>query len=138
MNERTKLCLQNADKRPRLHRRKQNICFVISISAVILKLMIKITFIFGSSRFLRIAWYETFSLSDHLLASLAVICISPVLRSRRANAHLLVMQVQRLDESQALELKSNPRVNPRTHLIESRSCVCLKFGKTSYLCRKLA
>ena len=24
MNERTKLCLQNADKRPRLHRRKQN------------------------------------------------------------------------------------------------------------------
>ena len=35
--------LQNADTRPRLKSRTQNICFVISISAVILKLMVKIT-----------------------------------------------------------------------------------------------
>ena len=48
---------QNADTRPRLQRRTQNICFVISISAVILKRMVKITSIFGSCRFLRIAWH---------------------------------------------------------------------------------
>ena len=35
---------QNADTRPRLQRRTQNICFVISISAVILKRNIKILF----------------------------------------------------------------------------------------------
>ena len=41
---------QNADTRPRLQRRTQNIpvCFVISISAVILKRMVKITRTFGS------------------------------------------------------------------------------------------
>ena len=51
---------QNADKRPRLQRRTQNICFVISISAVILKRMVKITSIFRSYRFLRIAWHDIF------------------------------------------------------------------------------
>ena len=60
---------QNADTRPRLQRRTQNICFVISISAVILKPMVKITAIFGSFRFLRIAWHDILSLSHHLLAS---------------------------------------------------------------------
>ena len=60
---------QNADTRPRLQSRTQNICFVISISAVILKRMVKITSIFGSYRFLRIAWHDIFSLSYHLLAS---------------------------------------------------------------------
>ena len=39
---------QNADTRPRLQSRTQNICFVISISAVILKQMVKITSIFRS------------------------------------------------------------------------------------------
>ena len=34
--------LQNADTRPRLQRRTQNLCFVISITAVILKLTVKI------------------------------------------------------------------------------------------------
>ena len=38
---------QNADTRPRLQSRTQNICFVISISAVILKRIVKITSIFG-------------------------------------------------------------------------------------------
>ena len=62
---------QNADTRPRLQRRTQNIpvCFVISISAVILKRMVKITSIFGSYSFLRIALHDIFSLSHHLLAS---------------------------------------------------------------------
>ena len=44
---------QNADTRPRLQLWTQNICFVISISAVILKRMVKITSIFGSYRFLK-------------------------------------------------------------------------------------
>ena len=61
---------QNADTRPRLQRRTQNICFVISISpTVILKRMVKITSIFGSYKFLRVAWHDIFSLSHHLLAS---------------------------------------------------------------------
>ena len=78
---------QNADTRPRLQRRTQNICFVISISAVILKRMVKITPIFGSYRFLRIAWHDIFSLSHYLLASWNLYI--PVLQSRRANTHLL-------------------------------------------------
>ena len=45
--------------------RTKNICLLISISAVILKLMVKITSIFFSYRFLRIAWPDIFSLSDH-------------------------------------------------------------------------
>ena len=55
--------LENANTCPRLQRRMQNICFVISISAVILKLMVKITSISSSYRFLRIAWHYIFSLS---------------------------------------------------------------------------
>ena len=61
--------LQNAEIRPRLQSRTQNICLVISISAVILKLKVKITSIFGSYRYLRIAWYDIVSLSHHLPAS---------------------------------------------------------------------
>ena len=61
--------LQNADTCPRLQSRMQNICFVISISAVILKLMVKITSISSLYRFLRIAWHDFFSLSWYLLAS---------------------------------------------------------------------
>ena len=47
---------QKADT-PRLRSRTQNIFSVISISAVILKLMVKITSIFVSYRFLRMAWH---------------------------------------------------------------------------------
>ena len=47
----------------------KTLCFVISISAAILKLMVKITSIFSSYTFLRIAWHDIFSLSQHLLAS---------------------------------------------------------------------
>ena len=60
---------QNADTRPRLQSRTQNICFVISISPVILKRMVKITSIFGSYSFLRITLHDIFLLSHHLLAS---------------------------------------------------------------------
>ena len=60
---------QNADTRPRLQSRTQNICFVISISAVILKRIVKITSIFGSYSFLRIALHDISSLSHHLLAN---------------------------------------------------------------------
>ena len=66
--------LQNAYTRPRLQSRTQNICLVISISAVILKLMVKITYIFGSYRFLRIAWHEIVSLSHHLNSSKYLPC----------------------------------------------------------------
>ena len=54
---------------PCLRSTMQNICFLISISAVTFKLMVKITSIFGSCRFLRIAWHDIFSLSDHFPAS---------------------------------------------------------------------
>ena len=50
-------------------RKTYTVCFLISISAVILKPMVKITSIFGSYRFLRIAVHDIFSLSDHLPAS---------------------------------------------------------------------
>ena len=62
-------------------------CFVISISAVILKLMVKITSIFGSYRFLRIAWHDIFLLSHHLLESWNLYI--PRVAGPK-NAHLLV------------------------------------------------
>ena len=88
---------QNADTRPRLQSRTQN------------GRMVEITSIFGSYSFLRIALHDIFSLSHHLLASWN--CISPVLRSRRAK--------KALESKKALELKSNPQVNHRTHLKDS-------------------
>ena len=42
--------LQNADTRPRLQSRTQKICFVLSIYAVSLKLIVKITSIPFSAR----------------------------------------------------------------------------------------
>ena len=49
--------LENDDTRPRLQSRTQNICFVISISAIILKLIVKITYIFGSFFKNSMAWH---------------------------------------------------------------------------------
>ena len=95
---------------------RQKICFVISISAVILKRMVKITSIFGSYRFLRIAWHDIFSLSHHLLASWNLY-IPRVAESK--SKYSSSRQVWHLDESKALELKSNPQVNHRTHLKDS-------------------
>ena len=107
---------QNADTRPRLQSRTQNICFVISISAVILKRMVKITSIFGSYSFLRIALHDIFSLSHHLLASWNLY-IPRVAESKSKCSSS--RQVSHLDESKALELKSNPQVNHHTHLKDS-------------------
>ena len=83
--------LQKADK-PRLRSSTQNICSVISISAVVLKLMIKITSIFVSYRFLRMAWHYTFCHFQITFQQAGIQYISPVIlrRSRRANAHLHV------------------------------------------------
>ena len=59
--------LQDDDTRPRLQRRTQNICFVDFRRYF--EANGQITSIFGSYRFLRIAWQDVFSLSHHLLAS---------------------------------------------------------------------
>ena len=56
-------------KADRQRSRRQNISFLISISAVILKLMVKITSIFGPYTLLRIAWHDIFLLSDHFPVS---------------------------------------------------------------------
>ena len=101
--------LQNADTRPRLQSRTQNICFVISISAVILKRMVKITSIFGSYSFLRIALHDIFSLSHHPLASWNLYNIPRVEESMSKCS----------SSREALDLKSNPQVNHRTHLKDS-------------------
>ena len=89
---------------------------------------VKITSIFFSYRFLRIAWYDIFSLSDHFRSFQQTgICISPVTlrRSRSANAHLLTML--NAWTSQRL-LKSNPKF---TIVLIWKSPPCLKLGKTS-------
>ena len=107
---------KNADTSPRLPSRTQNICFVFSVSAVILKRMVKITSILGSYRFLRIAWHDILLLSHHLLASWNLY-IPRVAESKSKCSPS--RQVYHLDESKALELKSNPQVNHRTHLKDS-------------------
>ena len=80
---------------------------------VTLKLMVKITSIFGSYRFLRIAWHDIFSLSDHFPASWKLYIPHDLAESRRKCSS---------------SRQSNPEVNHRTHLKDSS---CLKFGKTS-------
>ena len=81
----------------------------------------KITSIFGSYRFLRIAWHDIFSLSHHLLASWNLYIPRVAEWKSKCSSS---RQVKHLDESKALELKSNAQVNNRTPS-------CLKFGKTS-------
>ena len=98
---------------PRLRSTMQNICFLISISAVTLKLMVKIRSIFGSYRFLRIAWHDIFSLSDHFPASWSI-PRDLAESSRRENAHLLVNPIPKL-----------------TILLIWKTPPCLNFGKTS-------
>ena len=81
--------------------------------------MVKITSIFGSYRFLRIAWHDIFllsDLSDHFPASWNLYTMYPavILRSRRENAHLLVNPIPKL-----------------TMVLIWKTPLCLKFGKTS-------
>ena len=109
--------LQIADK-PRLQSSAQNICSVISISAVVLELMIKITSIFVSYRFLRMARHYILSLSDHFPASWNSIYIPRDLAAeskRNCSSSLVKLNAW---TSQRL-LKSNPQVNHRTHLKDS-------------------
>ena len=84
----------------------QNKCFLISISAVTLKLMVKITSIFGSYRFLRIAWHDIFSLSDHFPESWNLYKVYP---------RDLAESKRKCSSSR----QSNPEVNHRTHLKDS-------------------
>ena len=85
----------------------QNKCFLISISAVTLKLMVKITSILGR-------YFLTFR-SLYSKLEFVYQCISPVvLRSRRENAHLLVNPI--------------PKV---TIVLIWKTPACLKCGKTS-------
>ena len=118
--------LQNTNTRPRLQSRMQHICSVISVSAVILKLMVGITYIFGSYRFLRIAWHDIFSLSHHLVASWNLY-IPRTLRSRRANAHLLV-KFNAWTRQRLLNWNPTPKL---TIVLIWKNSSCLKFGKTS-------
>ena len=53
-------CMLYKADTPRLRSTMQKIRFLISISAVTLKLIVKITSIFGSYRFLKIAWHDIF------------------------------------------------------------------------------
>ena len=109
---------QKADK-PRLRSSTQNICsVVILISTVVLTLLIKITSIFVSYRFLRMAWHYILSLSDHFPASQNSVYIPRDLavesKSKRSSSRVKfnAWTSQRL-------LKSNPQVNHRTHLKDS-------------------
>ena len=119
---------QNADTRPRLQRRTQNIpvCFVISISAVILERMVKITPAFGSYRSLRIAWNDIFSLSHHLLASWNLYIIR-VAESMSKNAHLLV-SFNTWTSQRLLNWNLIPKL---TIVLMWKTRACLKVGKTS-------
>ena len=95
--------LYKADK-PRLRSMTKNICFLILISAVTLKLMVKITSIFGSYRLLRIAWHDIFSLSHH------------------CPAHWNLYIPHDLTESKkkcSSSCQPNPEVNHHTHLKDS-------------------
>ena len=109
--------LQKADK-PRLRSSTQNICSVISISAIILKQMIKITSIFFSYRFLRIAWHYILSLSDHFPARRNSVYIPRDLAAESKSKCSSFLVKFNAWTSQRL-LKSNPQVNHRAHLKDS-------------------
>ena len=118
--------LEKANTRPRLQSSTQHICSDISISAVILKLMVGITSIFGSYRFLRIAWHDIFLLSRHLPASWNLY-IPRTLWSWRANAHLLV-KFNAWTNQRLLNWNPMPQL---TIVLIWKTPSCLKFGKTS-------
>ena len=115
--------LQNANTCPRLQSRMQNICFVISISAVILKLMVKITSISNSYTFLRIAWHDINFLAITAPSS-KLEFVYPACFRVEEQMPFNAWTSQRL-------FKSYPQVNHRTHLKDCTP-VCLKFGKTSH------
>ena len=106
-------CMLYKADTPRLRSTMQNICFLISISAVTLKLLVKITWLIQVLKN-SMTWYF---LTFRPLSSKPefVYSVSPViLRSRRENAHLLVNQIPSL-----------------TIVLIWKPPLCLKFGKTS-------
>ena len=96
MNEHTLRASQSDT--PHLRSTTQNICFLISISPVHLKLMVKITSILGSYRFLRITWHDIFSLSDHFPAKLEFVYS---LQSCRVEEQMLVFSSIQYPSSQS-------------------------------------
>ena len=116
--------LQNADTRPRLKSWTQNIYFVISISAVILKLMVKITSILGSYRFLRIAWHDLFFTFT-----------SPSSKREFVYPPCCGVEEQMLIFSSSLtpgRVEGSWNLIPKlTIVLIWKTLVCLKFGKTS-------
>ena len=119
---------QNANTRPRLQRRTQNICFVISISAVILKRMVKITSIFGSYRVLKnsMAWhFLTFTSLSSKLEFVYPPCCG-------VEEQMLIFSsgLTCLDKSNALEL-IEIHIPKLTIVLIWKTPACLKFGKTS-------
>ena len=106
-------CMLYKADTPRLRSTMQNICFLISISAVTLKLLVKITWLIQVLKN-SMTWYF---LTFRPLSSKPefVYSVSPViLRSRRENAHLLFNPIPKL-----------------TIVLIWKTPPCLKFGKTS-------
>ena len=109
-------CMLYKADTPRLRITMQNICFLISISAVTLKLsvMVKITSIFGSYRVLRIAWHDIFLLSD-LSDHFPQFPASWNLYTCSVSPRYLEKSKRKCSSSR----QSNPEVNHRTHLKDS-------------------
>ena len=111
--------LQNADTRPRLQSRTQNICLVISISTVILKLKM-VTCIFGSYRFLRIAWHDIATRLHHLLTSIYPPCC-------RVKMQMLIFS----SSLTSGRVKGSWNPIPQLTIFIWKTLACLKFGKIS-------
>ena len=122
--------LQKADK-PRLRSSTQNIYSVISISAVILKLIndqnhihFRLIQVLKNGTALHLVTFRSLSSKPEFSINI----ISPVIlrRSRRANAHLLLSGLT----PGRVKGSSNPIPKLTTVLIW-KTPPCLKFGKTS-------
>ena len=100
----------------RLRSRTQNICFLISISAAILKLMVKIT-----SNSAHTGYHDIFSLSFRSLSNQLEFEHPPV--GLGVEEQMLIFSSKRVNDW-------NP-VPKLTIALKWKSIACLKFGKTS-------
>ena len=106
-------------------RKTYTVCFLISISALILKPMVKITSIFGSYRFLRIALHDLFSLSDHFPASWNLDIPCDLVESEE---QMFIF----LSSLMPGRVKGSWNPIPKlTIVLIWKTPSCLKFGKTS-------
>ena len=108
--------------------RRKTYVFFISISAVILKIMVKITSIFGSYRFLRIAWHDIFSLSHHLLASWNLYIPRVAGSKSKCSSSRLLVKFNAWTSQRLLNRNQIPK---STIVLTWRTPACLKFVKTS-------